>query len=243
LTAGAENPGPPGPRPAGAPEPPPLPRGRHRLPFEFVVENQRRRLLTGAARALGEQGYAALTIKHIIATAGVSRTTFYANFDDKRDCIFAAHRDAFERLVALIMRACATEREWPQKVRAAVSASLALMDTEPGVARLITLNALASDTMIARGVVDSNAHLVTLLRDGRRHTPFGPLLPDLAEEGLIGGLLTILGARVLAGEEGTLAELEPEIVWLLLTPYLGLEEARRVARGEDGTAAAPAAPR
>jgi AcrR family transcriptional regulator len=170
---------PPRPPAAGDPEPPPLPRGRHRLPFQVVVENQRRRLLAGAGRSLAEHGYAALTVKHIIEAAGVSRTTFYANFDDKRDCIIAAHRDAFERLVTLIMRSCSTEREWPHKARAAVSASLAFMAAEPGAARLLTLNAVASDTTVARAVVDSNAHLATLLRDGRRHTPFGPSLPDL----------------------------------------------------------------
>src|ERR1700733_6706511 len=112
------------PAPASNPSPP-LPRGRHRLPFEVVVENQRRRLLAGAARALAEQGYAALTVKHVIEAAGVSRTTFYANFDDKRDCVLAAHRDVFERLLALLLRACATERDWPRKVRAAVAALFA----------------------------------------------------------------------------------------------------------------------
>ncbi len=74
------------------------------------MENQRRRLIAGTARALAEQGYAALTVKHVIEAAGVSRATFYANFDNKRECVLAAHRDTFERLVALILRACATER-------------------------------------------------------------------------------------------------------------------------------------
>jgi AcrR family transcriptional regulator len=221
---------PPRPSPQDSPDPSPLPRGRHRLPFEFVVENQRRRLLTGVATALAEQGYAALTVKHVIEAAGVSRTAFYANFDNKRDCVLAAHRDAFERLVALIMRACATEREWPQKARAALAALLAFMSAEPGAARLLTLSPVAADRPIGQHVRDCNAHLATLLRDGRRHTLFGPSLPDLVEEGLIGGLLGILGARVLAGAESTLTELEPELLQLLLTPYIGLDEAAQMAR-------------
>jgi AcrR family transcriptional regulator len=229
LTADADSLGPPGPLAAGTPEPWPLPRGRHRLPFQVVAENQRQRLLLGIGNALAEHGYAALTIKHIIEEAGVSRATFYGNFDDKRDCVLAAHRDAFERLVVVVMRACATEREWPRRARAALSAALAFMDAEPGVARLLTLNTVAGDTVIVREVLDSNAHLVTLLRDGRRHTPFGPLLPDLVEEGLIGGLLAILGARVVDGRVESLLDLGPELVQLLLTPYVGLHEAARVA--------------
>jgi AcrR family transcriptional regulator len=229
LTADADSLGPPGLFVSGTPEPWPLPRGRHRLPFQVVAENQRGRLLVGIGNALAEHGYAALTIKHIIEEAGVSRATFYGNFDDKRDCVLAAYRDTFERLVALIMRACATEREWPLKARAAISAGLAYMAAEPGTARLLTLGGVASDTAIVRGVVDSNAHLVTLLRDGRRHTTFGPVLPDLVEEGLIGGLLAILGARVLDGRLASLPDLGPELVQLLLTPYVGLHEAALVA--------------
>jgi AcrR family transcriptional regulator len=238
LTADADNPRPPGPIAPGVPGAPPLPRGRHRLPFEFVVENQRRRLLAGAGRALAEHGYAALTVQGIIEAAGVSRTTFYANFEDRRDCVLAAHRDAFERLVALIMRACATEREWPDKARAALSASLAFISAEPSAARLLTLSPVAADRALGQHVRDSNAHLATLLRDARRHTPFGALLPDLVEEGLIGGILALLGARVLAGGADTLTELEPQLLQFLLTPYVGLEEARRIAGEGDGIAAA-----
>jgi AcrR family transcriptional regulator len=212
------------------PDLPPLPRGRHRLPFEVVVENQRRRLIAGAARALAEQGYAELTVKHVIEAAGVSRTTFYANFDNKRDCVLAAHRDVFERLLALLLRACATEREWPDKVGAAFGAIFAFLREAPDEARLLTLDALATDLTIARQVIDSNAHLAALLRDGRRHTPLGPALPDLTEEALVGAVSAIVGGRLLEGGVEALGRMEPELVQLVLTPYVGVEEAMQVVR-------------
>jgi AcrR family transcriptional regulator len=216
------------PAPASNPSPP-LPRGRHRLPFEVVVENQRRRLLAGAARALAEQGYAALTVKHVIEAAGVSRTTFYANFDDKRDCVLAAHRDVFERLLALLLRACATERDWPRKVRAAVAALFAFAEEAPDEVRLLTLDALATDLTVARQVADSNAHLAALLREGRRHAPLGDDLPDLTEQALIGAVSAVIAGRLLDPGARELRDLEPEVVQLVLTPYVGTEEAARVA--------------
>ena len=76
----------------------PLPRGPHKLPREIVTDHQRWRLLTAAAQVLAEHGYAELTVEHIIREAGVSRTTFYEHFKNKRDCILAAHGIAFERL-------------------------------------------------------------------------------------------------------------------------------------------------
>jgi AcrR family transcriptional regulator len=195
-----------------------------------VVENQRRRLIVGVARALAIHGYAELSVKHVIEAAGVSRTTFYANFDNKRDCVLTAHRDVFERLLVLVLRACAEERDWPQKVRASIAAVFAFATEAPDEARLLTLDALATDLTIARQVIDSNAHLAALLRDGRRHSPLGDALPDLTEEGLIGAVSSILGGRLLAGGVQGLDGLERELLQLLLTPYIGVQEAARMAR-------------
>jgi AcrR family transcriptional regulator len=214
---------------AGDPDLAPLPRGRHRLPFQFVVQNQRQRLIAGVSRALAEQGYAELTVKHVIEAAGVSRRTFYAYFDNKRDCVLVAHRDVFERVLALLLRACATERNWPRKVKAAIAALFAFAEEAPDEVRLLTLDALAADLTIARHVVDSNAHFAALLRDGRRHTPLGDALPDLTEEALIGAISSILAGRLLEGGAESLAGLEPELVQLVLTPYVGVQEAAQVA--------------
>jgi AcrR family transcriptional regulator len=224
---------PPRSSPGRSSDPPPLPRGRHRLPFEFVVENQRRRLIAGAARALAEHGYTALTVRHVVEAAGVSRATFYANFDDKHECILVAHQQTFDRLLSCIVRACATEREWSAKVRAAMAASLSLIADEPCAARLLTLDALAADLVLARRAIDSNAHLAALLRDGRNRTPLGPALPDLTEEALIGAVSAIVGGRLLDGDVETLSELEPELLQLVLTPYIGVQEAARVASADS----------
>jgi AcrR family transcriptional regulator len=209
--------------------PSPLPRGRHRLPFQVVAENQRRRLIAGVARALGERGYADLTVKHVIEAAGVSRTTFYANFDNKRDCVLAAHRDAFEHLLATMLRACAGERDWPRKVGASIAALFAFAEDDPDQLRLLTLDTLATDLTIARQVVDSNTHLAALLRDGRRHSPLGDELPALTEEALVGAVSSVLAGRLLEAGPGGLRGLRPEIVQLVLTPYVGAREASLVA--------------
>jgi AcrR family transcriptional regulator len=194
-----------------------------------VAENQRRRLLAGASRTLAEYGYAALTVQRIIAAAGVSRATFYERFDDKRDCILAAHRDAFERLLATVVRACAAEREWPAKVKAAIGAALAFAAGDPGAMHLLALNAAVTDAVIARRVIDSSAHLAALLRDGRRRTSLGPSLPGLTEEALIGGLFAIIAERLFDGREESSSMLEAELTQLVLTPYVGGHEAALVA--------------
>jgi AcrR family transcriptional regulator len=225
---------PPRPLTAETHDPLPLPRGRHRLPLEVVTENQRRRLIAGVARALAEQGYAELTVKHVIEAAGVSRATFYANFDNKLDCVLVAHEEAFDRLLSRIVRACAAEREWPLKVKAAIAAAIAFAAADPCQARLLTVDALGSDSALMRRVIDSNGHLAVLLREGRRQSPAGYALPEVVEEALIGGLSAIVVGRLAEGAASELVDLEPELVQLVLTQYVGAEEAARVASGGKG---------
>lgn len=64
----------------GPPSAYPLPRGHHGIPPELVAQNQRQRLIAGLAQALGEHGYASLTVARVISAFGISRKTFYENF-------------------------------------------------------------------------------------------------------------------------------------------------------------------
>lgn len=209
----------------------PLPRGRHGLSAEQVADNQRRRLLDGAAVAVAEHGYAELTVAHVVSAAGVSRATFYAHYADKADVLLNAHRLAFEQVLAAIAQACRGQELWPEKLRAAVGALFSLARAEPAKLGLLTLQALATDPQATAQLNACNADLVALLRKGRHHTPLGPGLPDLTEEALIGAVAAILPPRLELSSPAALPELEREVLQLLLTPYVGAAEAGRLAGG------------
>jgi AcrR family transcriptional regulator len=66
-----------------------LPRGPHHLTPEQVASDQRNRLIGSMVELVGEQGYAATTVGHVIARAAVSRKTFYTHFDDRRGLLLA----------------------------------------------------------------------------------------------------------------------------------------------------------
>jgi AcrR family transcriptional regulator len=205
----------------------PLPRGRHKLPPEVVTANHRERIFAAMARSLAERGYSATSVQHVIEGAGISRATFYAYFDNKRDCVIAAHEETFERLTARIFRACAGQRQWPLKVKAAIADVLAFVGEDPERARLLILDTLAADLEVARRVLDSNAHLASLLYAGRRHSTDARLQSDLTEEAIIGAISSIASGRLLAGRP--LDDLEPQLVTFALTPYIGSAEAERIA--------------
>lgn len=206
-----------------------LPRGPHRLPPEVVSEHQRSRLLAGAARAVSTHGYAALTVEQIIEEAGVSRTTFYEHFDNKRDCVLVAHAEIFDRLSSAIFRACASEREWAVKVAASIEAAIGFAAKSPEEASLLVLDVVAADRALAARAIASGDHLAGLLRAGREHCPDAASLPELTERALVGAAMSVIGARLMTGQADRLPELAPQLVHLILMPYLGPDGARQAA--------------
>lgn len=207
----------------------PLPRGPHKLPREVVADNQRRRLMAGTARALASAGFAETSVEDILAEAGVSRTTFYEHFRNKRECVLLAHEEAFDRLAAELFRACAREQDWPTKVAAAVETAIAFAVRAPEEARLLIVDTLAADPTLTSRVLASNDYLVGLLRNGREQCPEAMTLPELTERALIGAATSLIGNRLLSGQADYLPGLESQLIQLMLMPYVGVAEARRVA--------------
>jgi len=207
-----------------------LPRGHHRLPREVVSRNQRLRLIAGVARAMAEHGYAKLTVERAISAAGVSRSSFYEQFDNKQQAVLAAHDVVFERYLAALLRACNSEQEWPLKIKASIATTIAFATAEPEQAQLLALDSLAGDAEVARRVLASSDHLASLLSAGRQYNPRGADLPDLTEKALVGAVSALIAGRLMNGEAEVLPELEPQIVELILIPYVGPEEASQVAR-------------
>jgi len=71
-----------------------LPKGPHGLSREEVAGAQRARLIEAVLANVGERGYAATTVGHVTASAGVSRTSFYEQFTGKQAAFLAAYRSA-----------------------------------------------------------------------------------------------------------------------------------------------------
>jgi AcrR family transcriptional regulator len=206
-----------------------LPRGRHGLPRQVVVDHQRERLLGAVAEALAAHGYAGLTVERVLEIAGVSRTTFYANFADKEEAVEASMEVAFERFLALLLRACAAQKEWPLKVKVAIGASLDFAAASPAQAQLFDLDGLTANRQIARRATDTKDHLASLLSAGRRYSERGAALPTLTEQAIVAALAGAVSTRLLGGEAKRLPELAPQLVQFALLPYLGQAEAARVA--------------
>jgi AcrR family transcriptional regulator len=211
----------------------PLPRGRHGLSREFIAEHQRGRVLDAIASLLEEHGYDRTTVAAISTRAGVSKSDFYRHFASKDECFFAAYDDAVERLRGEILDACAGQRGWADGVCAGLAAALAGLAAAPGRANLLLVEGLRAGPGVYgrfQGAVES---FVPYLRDGAPAGTSAGRPPEAADEAVVGGIASLLGRRVLAGEADRLQRFFPELAEFALTPYLGVAEARRIISADE----------
>ena len=209
-----------------------LPPGRHGLPREFVAHNQRERLIAGLAEAIAENGYSGTTIAHITRHAAVSRRTFYEHFSSKDECFVAAYDTVMAELRERVGQAFEQEADWPHAVKAGIGAMLGFLAAEPNLARLCMVEALVAGPVVVErydSAIQSFVPYFQTGREGRSPEVLARLSPT-TEEALVGGMMSLISRRIIAGKATELEGLLPDLVEFTLTPYLGSDEAAKVAR-------------
>jgi AcrR family transcriptional regulator len=224
--------------PEGMDEYPPelarLPPGRHGLPREFVTHNQRERLIAGIAEAIAEHGYSGTTIAHITRAAAVSRRTFYEHFSSKDECFVAAYDTVMKELQERVSAAFEQSEEWAEAIKAGIAAMLGFLSAEPNLARLCMVEALVAGPAVVERYDAAIQSFVPYFREGREGRPPEVLsrLSPTTEEALVGGMVSLISRRIIAGKAEELEDLLPDLVEFTLTPYLGSAEAAEIAKSD-----------
>ncbi|GAB3570872.1 TetR/AcrR family transcriptional regulator [Amycolatopsis endophytica] len=140
------------------------------------------RLVVAAVDLFTEQGYDATTVAQIADRAGVTKSTFFRHFADKRELLVAgqetlsrllaegiteapANATPLDAVAAGLERASATmgpaNRELGPRLKAAVAASTELQERD--ALKNVGLAAAMTAALAARGVPDPVAHLAAEL--------------------------------------------------------------------------------
>ncbi len=204
--------------------------GPNGLPRGQVSEIQRSRMLTAAAEAVEEVGYARLTVAQVIARARVSRKTFYDLFEDREDCFLAVFDQAVEQISALVGEAYAREPGWRDGMRAGVLAMLRFMDDEPGLARICVVEALGAGPRVLKRRTEVLTELKEVVGEGRssagaRVARATEEAPEVTAEGVIGAVFAVLHSRLLAHSKEPFMALLGPLMSMIVLPYLGARAA------------------
>ena len=138
----------------------------------------RERLVLAAVDLFTEQGYDATTVAQIAARAGVTKSTFFRHFPDKRELLAAGQESMCQLLsegiaeapdgaspmvaVAAALERASTmmgpdNRELGPRIKAAVAASTELQERD--ALKTVSLAAAMTTALLARGVPEMTAHL------------------------------------------------------------------------------------
>jgi AcrR family transcriptional regulator len=138
----------------------------------------RERLVVAAVDLFTEQGYDATTVAQIAERAGVTKSTFFRHFSDKRELLVAgqdtlstllaegiaeapASASPLEAVAAGLQRASSamgpSNRELGPRIQAAVAASTELQERD--ALKSVGLASAMTTALLDRGVPDTTAHL------------------------------------------------------------------------------------
>jgi AcrR family transcriptional regulator len=204
-----------------------LPSGRHDLPREYVVKNQRERIVDATAAIVAEKGLAGLTIPEIASRARVSHETFYEMYPTKRDAFLGAQKVGMHQAFTIAVGAYEANKQdcWPRGIAEGLRALVLYLHSEPAHAHLSIVDTFASspETLAIRDEVLSG--FAVYFRPGERPESDGIDVPAIAAEAVVGGAWQLLHHYVEHASFDELVEAIPQLVYLLLTPFIGPKEA------------------
>jgi AcrR family transcriptional regulator len=183
-----------------------LPPGRHGLPRQFVLHNQRGRLVEAAMHVFGTRSFGEARVADVLDRAAISRKTFYEQFADKEACFMAAYEAAAVRARDAIRAASRDQQDWESTVRAGIQGLLGFLAAEPELARLLVVEVTgAGPTALRRRAEVVKRFAAGLAQTGDSDAP-------LSAQVAVGGIWEVVHALVLEGRADELPELTEGLV-------------------------------
>ena len=217
-----------------------LSRGAPRVQVEEI---QHSRLLVAVAATIDELGFEQSTVTRIAARAKVSRRTFYELFENREACLVALIDAVVERVERDLAAAGLEGLAWRERVRGGLWTILSFLEREPVLARIWVVHALhgGAETLERRERV--LARLAAVLDEGRGEGPRGAECTLVTAEGLVGGALGVVYARLRGADGRPLTDLLDELMGMIALQYLGPRAARREQRRPPPAPAVHRAPK
>lgn len=192
--------------------------------------DERERLLEQALHLAVVEGYRELSAPQIADAADVSIDAFFELFDGKEECFLAALDMLGEQLIELASDPELRSDEWPYAVRRTIRELLRYLADRPIYAQTIAEGAFAAGPeAIERNVALAHG-IATRLTEGapeRAHSA-------LAVQGVAGALSHTVRCHVASGQIQLLSVLSDYLTYIVLTPFIGSEEAAELVIEEEG---------
>ncbi len=189
----------------------------HRLPpgrsgdRQAARRDQRERLFAALVANCVRKGYEATSVEDLLRTSGVSRATFYEQFDDKRDCFRAAVEEIVAGGVGAVTAELEADGDPEQRCRAALATFVRVVVAQPAAARTCLVESYAAGDAGMEPVQQKFDRIVALAHGAAEQIPGRAGLPRELVRGIIAGIFQVIYERLLARREGELPGLVPQL--------------------------------
>lgn len=201
--------------------------GSSRVGHEQVVAMQRSRLLAAAVDVVAEFGWDGASIGRITQRAGVSRRTFYEQFENRDECLVAVLENAAALIEAEIAAANLAALPWRERVRRGLWVILCLLDREMVLARVCLVESRRSGGTALDCRQRIVERLVRIVDQGRGEGSRGRDVTELTAHGVVGGVFEVLYSQLMKDDAKPLSDLLGELTGMVVLPYMGVAAAQR----------------
>jgi AcrR family transcriptional regulator len=174
--------------------------------------DQRERLLAAMVATCAEKGYEATSVEDLLRASGISRATFYEQFDDKLSCFRAAEEEILAGAISAIAEELGRgEGDADRRPRAALEAFVRVVVAQPAAARICLVESYAAGEAGIEPVRRAIDWIVLLARDAAEQMPGRGAMPPELLRGIVGGIYQVVYGRLFARREAELPDLVPAL--------------------------------
>jgi AcrR family transcriptional regulator len=179
---------------------------------EAAQREQRARLFAAFVANCARKGYEATSVEDLLRISGVSRATFYEQFDDKLSCFRAAEDEILATAIdAVAAKLGGSEGDPDGRPRAALEAFVRVVVDQPAAARMCLIESYAAGSTGIDPVRRAIDWIVLLARDAAERLPGRADMPPELLRGIVGGIYQVVYGRLFQRREEDLPGLVPEL--------------------------------
>jgi AcrR family transcriptional regulator len=188
---------------------------------------------------VGERGFDETSAADVIWRSGVTSQEFFRRFADLEACALFSLEILLDLFKARLEQAYAAAPDWRQGMRAVAEEIARLTSEAPTRFRFAMVESLkAKDEMLRVRREDGFIYAEQLIDRGRLSAPDPDAVPRAAAAIIAGSVAQLLARRLQPGADRDPLEIVPQIMFLVVRPYLGYAAACEELERESGAGAA-----
>jgi AcrR family transcriptional regulator len=183
---------------------------------------ERERILVSFTELVGERGYERTPLRDVLDRAGVDEVAFQSHFADADECFRAAWDFINESFMPTCIGAFERTEGWREQVRAVGIALIEYVIERPNYGRMLFVEGPTPRAPRRLPLDDPNiGFFIELVDAGRSLMKEPEALTRATAEGLVGAVHQRVAICLLEGDMEELRFLIPQMMSVVVMPYLG----------------------